>query len=232
MKTISLSIAILLLVFLVPVSVQAQEEDHPEKKSSLEIFFPVCDFLDESPTNWGMLSPRLNGYGEYENILPLTLGLRFSRRLHGKGSMRASFQVYRREYTEEWGSENLKRGHIFLREFYEGSLGYQRNLFQRRGLQLSGLAEANIRVGKAMVHLHNDSWEIATGRLTYSDLGLSLGLRVEQDLPMNFFFSGESKFTRYVFVNPNPRWNSRTTTNPVLPSQNTLTIQIALGYRF
>lgn len=235
MKTTILSVAISVLGFLLPVHTRAQTDDHRarlEKKNSLEIFFPVCDFLDGSPTNWSMLSPRITGYGEYEKILPLTFGLQFSRRLNALGSMRASVQVYRKEYPEEWGSENLERGHIFLREFFEGSLGYQRTIFQRGGLGFSGLAEANLRVGNAMVHLHNDSWEIATGRLTYSDLGLSLGLRVEQELPMNFFFSGESKFTRYVFVNPNSKLNSPTPSTLVLPSPNTLAIKLALGYRF
>lgn len=234
MKTTSLSIAIILLGFVMPVSVQAQEEDHPEKKSSLEIFFPVCDFLDESQTNWAILAHGESIVTNYQKVLPRTYGILYSHRLNSKAQMRISFLNYRMSYyPEDYGREIYQSLDVTNRTLFTGSLGCQYLLLLKNSFSFYGLLDANALVGGTGIFLSYSwptPWEQLREGIKHLDLGLSPGLRAELALPFHFFLSAESKYTWFVFQKPSKRlalYNP-----PIKASPHILTCKVALGYRF
>ena len=229
MKATLSSVSIFLLGFWLPVYAQAPTET-PEKKNSLEFFFPVCDFLDGSPTNWGILVPGSAPSKIGQKVIPRTYGLQFVRILSPKVRMRASLLRYYMEYPD---GVDIKARDVLRRDFGSLSFGYQYQLFKQSSFSLYGLAEATYRLGDESVHITYSipiRWERLLETIILSDVGVSAGLRVEQNLPCNFFLSMESLFTQFVFLWPSERLASYTP--PIKASPHLLTCKVALGYRF
>ncbi len=236
MKTTSSLIFLGTLILIRPFATVAQSA-MPTKKNTIEVFFPVSHFFDGTNTNWGLWAERRSNYYydanfnlvsfDQEYKLPATLGIQYLRRITPNSRLSASAQWYGRGYN--YGKDKVS-GEVVERIYSTFSVGYLHALYGKHKFHLEALAGINFRNGYETVHIYYPNWfEARSESLEFRDWGLSAGLRAAFDLPWHLVFSIEAKYTRFVFLSDG---GVDFFGDHKDPTPNTLTYQIALGYRF
>ncbi|MEZ4771836.1 MAG: hypothetical protein R3D00_01560 [Bacteroidia bacterium] len=226
-------LAILVWVGL-PTTSWGQKQSAARSKNSIEMFFPVSHFFDETTTNWVILAPYKKNVrepdGSYSRedvyILPPTLGLSYIRLLGLKSSINISGTAYMMQYI----NDNRVPGETMRREYGLISAGYLYKVIAHQQISLYSYGAVNYRFGYERIHIYYPyPWEARVEGLLLRDWGLSAGLRATYDLPWHFLLSGEAKYTQFVYLHDE---GVDFFGDHEDPTPHDLTVKIGLGYRF
>ena len=206
-----------------------------EKRNKIEVYYSVCHFFDGTETNWTVLVPGTkhidgpNGRNsDKKNVLqlPITFGINYSRTFRNNDRIRLSALHYYFSYN----NESLQPGDVMNRSYGLYSLGYLHHIFGNKNKRFIAIGELNYRNGSETVHIYFPyRWDNRVESLILSDIGLSAGLRIERNLPLNFILSGEAKYSRFIYCHSE---GVDFFGQHKDPTPNTLTLKFGLGYQF
>ncbi len=218
-----------------PGILRAQNTSASSKKNSIEVYYLVSHFFDETRTNWtiwipykgrSVVTPNGSVVKEDIKIVPPTLGLAYTRRLNQSQSVRLSTSIYFMEYLKD----AYQPGEVSDREYGLFSLDYIHLLVGHKKWRGEAIGGVNFRLGYETVHIYYPRvWEQRIESLNFQDLGLTAGVRGSCNLPWNFLLAGEASFTRFVYLHDD---GVDFFGDHKDPSPNTMTIKFGLGYQF
>ena len=227
-------LAIILLWMGLSTPAWGQTPPTSRQKNTLEVFFPVSHFFDETPTNWAILAPYKENVrepdGSYSRedvwILPSTFGLLYTRSVGSRSSISISGTVYVMRYL----NDNRVPGETMRREYGLISSGYLHKVIAHQRISLYCYGAVTYRFGFERIHIYYPfPWEARVESLLLRDWGLSSGLRATYDLPWRFLLSAEAKYTRFVYLHDE---GVDFFGDHKGPTPHDLTMKIGLGYRF
>jgi len=219
-----------------PTTSWGQKPSADRQKNTLEVFFPVSHFFDETQTNWGLVSERQSNYyysnGELvsvdtRKIVPLTFGLQYTLQFSERSGLAISALWYGRNYN--YGRDK-QPGEVIERAYGVFSIGYLQKLYSQSKINLYALASLSYRLGDETIHIYYpNGFEGRVESMALKDWGISAGLRATYDLPWRFLLSAEAKYTRFVYLHDE---GVDFFGDHEDPTPHDLTVKIGLGYRF
>lgn len=205
--------------------VHSQDSIKHNNKNTIEIFFSLCHYFDQTNTNWTILVPHPRGSLQNKKVIPPHLGINYSFRYSRLSSIRLSAFMYGISY---FGT--IDTGQVFQRMYYIFSIGHNFCIYNKNNFQLKSVAEINYRNGNEIIFIYKPNWwENHVEDLPVNDLGLSFGYNIALNLPFNFHVLHEMTFTRYIYRSYEGV-NVFGITKKSTP--NTLSIKLGLGYEF
>ncbi len=224
---------VMLLIGL-PTASWSQSSLQIRKKNTIEVYYPVSHFFDETPTNWTILVPYRKRVQEPDGsrswkdsyMAPPAIGLSYIRNL----SRKASVMISSTGYSMLYYNDNRVPGETIRREFVLFSAGYLHEVMAYRRVRLQVLGAINHRIGGETVHIYYPfPWEPRVEGLTYKDLGFSMGVRGTYEFSRSFLLSVGMKYTHFVYFHDE---GIDFFGDHEDPTPSTLTIKWGLGYRF
>ena len=205
--------------------VHSQNIKKDQKNNSVEAYFGICHYFDQSETNWTILVPAQRAKAKWDKVIPNHYGLIYSYKIKDSSSIRVSGFLYWMHYSGPYDT-----GQIRDRQYYLFSIGYKYQLLNYQKLGINSLFELKYRYGGEIIHIYKPYyWESRVGYLDVNDIGLSVGYKLEYRLPFNFFISNEVTYTRYIYrYSKGIEFFGRIKRS----TPNTLTIKLGLGYEF
>jgi hypothetical protein len=211
------------------------QDTSSSKKNTIEVFYLVNHFFDQTRTNWtvwipakgrGVVTPDGRVIKEDIKVIPPTFGLAYTRKLSQSQSLRLSSSIYFMRYL----NDSRQPGEVTNRQYGLFSLDCLRLLFDYKNWRVEGIGGVSSRLGYETIHIYYPSiWEQRVESLTFKDVGLTLGILGSCRLPWNFLLTGEASYTRFVYLYDDgvDFFGDHKDSTP-----NTLTIKLSLGYRF
>lgn len=194
------------------------------KNNALEINVMLHEFFDRNP----VMETRYTKYDRWTNH---SYGLSYTRRLKGLHGLEAAFKLVGIDYIDVRVGQPKIPGWVVHRLYLNVDLLYARQLAASKSTELRGLAGVSFRYGGESQTTSWGGWHQHSQYFRLCDPGMTFGLRLTQALPWNFQVAGALKYTYYVFRYDKPE-DSYLRMFTTGASQQSLTMQVGLGYRF
>ena len=204
-----------------PADSSQQSIDNPnavEGNLSLQTFFD----------GYGMM--QLDHRNERPGIAWMNprFGLTYKRRLTERDAISASIsRLYTSYYPDSTRSHEA--GDFTFRDFYLVKANYMRYVIFNDRIKIKGKGGLAYRHGDESYHITYGPFESVGDYYKLQDIGVTVGVELEVQLVWQIFWSGKCSYTRFFYTYDEPRIQNLGNDGP---TQNMLSVQTGLGFRF